>query len=251
MLIRFAAIWSAALLFVIPGLAQLDTGVILGTVIDPSGAVIPSAAVVVENQATGSIVRLQTDNTGNFIAPALRVGPYRVAASASGFKTRVMENLRLQVSDRMRLDIALETGQTSERITVDAQAPMVDTASTTLGIVVTSRQLQNLPINGRNITDLLQLVPGSMLRGGGNTQSVGGSQTFRSSGAVRFLLDGADASRVDADDLNNTYGSSRGRISRASIDSIEEFRVYTNSFSAEFGQALAGVVNLITKSGTN
>ena len=139
----------------------------------------------------------------------------------------------------------------SEQITVDATPPLVDTASTTLGIVVTSQQVQDLPINGRNVVDLLQLVPGAMLRGGSSTQSVGGAQTFRSSGAVRFLLDGADASRVDADDLNNTYGSSKGRISRASVDSIQEFRVYTNSFSAEYGQALAGVVNLITKSGTN
>lgn len=251
MSIRIATVLFTVMSLSMPVFAQLDTGVILGTVVDPTGAVIPSANVVVENTSTGAQVRLQTDGAGNFIAPALPIGLYRVSASATGFKTRVMENLRLQVSDRMRVELSLETGQISERVTVDAQAPMVDTASTTLGIVVTTRQLQNLPINGRNVTDLLQLVPGAMLRGGASTQSVGGAQTFRSSGAVRFLLDGADASRVDADDLNNTYGSSRGRISRASIDAVQEFRVYTNSFSAEFGQALAGVVNLITKSGTN
>jgi len=251
MFVRFLRFVFAAVAVTTPVLAQLDTGVILGTVFDPSGAVVPSAGVTVENQATGTVARFQTDATGAFVAPALPVGVYRVSASATGFKTRIMENLRLQVSDRLRIDIALETGQMSERVTVDAQAPIVDTSSTTLGTVVTSRQLQSLPVNGRSVTDLLQLVPGAMLRGGSATQSVGGAQTFRSSGAVRFLLDGADASRVDADDLNNTYGSSKGRISRASIDAVEEFRVYTNSFSAEYGQALAGVVNLITKSGTN
>jgi hypothetical protein len=241
----------ASLVLSLPCAAQLDTGVILGTVLDPSGAVIPSAEVVVQNQGTGASQTIHTDNTGSFIAPALAVGLYRISVSAAGFKTRVTENVRLQVSDRRRLDVALETGQVSEQITVDSTPPLVDTASTTLGIVVTSQQVQDLPINGRNVVDLLQLVPGAMLRGGSSTQSVGGAQTFRSSGAVRFLLDGADASRVDADDLNNTYGSSKGRISRASVDSIQEFRVYTNSFSAEYGQALAGVVNLITKSGTN
>jgi hypothetical protein len=248
---RAALAGLASLLLLLPCAAQLDTGVILGTVLDPSGAVIPSAEVVVENQGTGVTQRIHTDNAGNYIAPALLVGNYRLSVSAPGFKTRITENVKLQVSDRLRQDFTLETGQVSEQITVDATPPLVDTASTTLGIVVTSQQVQDLPINGRNVVDLLQLVPGAMLRGGSSTQSVGGAQTFRSSGAVRFLLDGADASRVDADDLNNTYGSSKGRISRASIDSIQEFRVYTNSFSAEYGQALAGVVNLITKSGTN
>ena len=231
--------------------AQLDTGVILGTVLDPSGAVIPNASVIVQNQGTGASNNLTTDAAGNFIASALPVGVYRVTASAPGFKTRVNENLRLQVSDRLRIDLALETGQATERVTINAEAPIVDTASTTLGGVVTTQQVQDLPVNGRNVMDLLQLIPGAMLRGGASTQSVGGAQLFRSSGGVRFLLDGTDASRVDADDLNNTYGSSRGRISRASIDAIQEFRVYTNSFSAEYGEALGGVVNLITKSGTN
>lgn len=211
--------YLASLVLVWPCGAQLDTGVILGTVFDPSGAVIPAAEVVVQNQGTRATQTIRTDNAGSFIAPALPVGLYRISVSGAGFKTRVTENVRLQVSDRRRLDFTLETGQVSKQITVDATAPLVDAASTTLGIVVTSQQVQDLPINGRNVVDLLQLVPGAMLRGGASTQSVGGAQTFRSSGAVRFLLDGADASRVDADDLNNTYGSSKGRISRASIDS--------------------------------
>ncbi|MGH9629780.1 MAG: TonB-dependent receptor [Bryobacteraceae bacterium] len=232
-------------------LAQLDTGVILGTVLDPSGAVVPGATVVVENQGTGASYNLTTDSSGSYIATALPVGTYRVSASAPGFKTRVNENMRVQVSDRLVVDITLETGQVSERITVSAETPIVDTASSTLGGVVSGRQVQDLPVNGRNVMDLLQLIPGAMLRGGASSHTVGGAQLFRSSGGVRFLLDGTDASRVDFDDLNNTYGSSRGRISRASIDAIQEFRVYTNSFSAEYGEALGGVVNLITKSGTN
>lgn len=251
MALRF---YSALLLFltsILPCFAQLDTGVILGTILDASGAVVPGANVVVTNQGTGATYRLVTDDSGNYIVSALAVGAYTVTASATGFKTSVNENLRVQVSDRLRVDMTLETGQVSERISVSAEAPIVDTASTTLGGVVTTKQVQDLPVNGRNVMDLLQLIPGAMLRGGASSHTVGGAQLFRSSGGVRFLLDGTDASRVDFDDLNNTYGSSRGRISRASIDAIQEFRVYTNSFSAEYGEALGGVVNLITKSGTN
>ncbi|MGH8865197.1 MAG: TonB-dependent receptor, partial [Burkholderiales bacterium] len=229
----------------------MDTGAILGTLTDSNGAVMPKAAVVVQNQGTGASYTLSTDETGNFIASALSVGVYRVTASAAGFKTRVVENLRLQVSDRLRLAITLEPGEVTEKVTVTTEAPIIDTASTTLGGVVTSQQVENLPINGRNIIDLLQLIPGAMLRGGAGQRSVNGSQLFRGSSAVRFLLDGGDASRVDADDLNNTYSSSRGRIARASVDSVQEFRVYTNSFSAEYGEALGAVVNLITKSGSN
>lgn len=250
-MLRYVSAVIALLVLSVPCWSQLDTGVILGTVLDPSGAVVPNASVIVQNQGTGAAWNLTTDSSGNYIASALPVGSYRVTGSAQGFKTKVNEDLRLQVSDRLRVDITLETGQVSERVTVSAEAPVVDTASTTLGGVVTTRQVQDLPVNGRNVMDLLQLIPGAMLRGGASTQSVGGAQLFRSSSGVRFLMDGTDASRVDADDLNNTYGSSRGRVSRASIDAIQEFRVYTNSFSAEYGEALGGVVNLITKSGTN
>jgi hypothetical protein len=117
--------------------------------------------------------------------------------------------------------------------------------------MVNSQQLNSLPLNGRDLTQLLSVIPGAMVLGGSTQQSVNGASTFRSEGGVRFLLDGSDASRVDFDILDNTYGSSRGRITRASVDSIEEFRVYASSFSAEYGQALGGVVNLVTKSGSN
>lgn len=244
---------STLVLFVMsmPLAAQLDTGVILGTVLDASGAVVPNATVTVQNTGTRAAWNLTSDATGGFIASALPVGNYQVSASASGFKTRVVEDLKLQVSDRLRIELTLEAGQITERVTVNAETTIVDTASSTLGGVVTTQQVQDLPVNGRNVMDLLQLVPGAMLRGGASSQTVNGAQLFRGSGGVRFLMDGADASRVDFEDLNNTYGSSRNRISRTSIDAIQEFRVYANSFSAEYGQALGGVINLITKSGTN
>ncbi|MEX2264334.1 MAG: carboxypeptidase regulatory-like domain-containing protein [Bryobacteraceae bacterium] len=247
----FCRIAFLSLLGSLPLFAQLDSGSIVGSVLDASGAVVPAARVVVQHQGTSSTVELVSDGNGNFIAPVLPVGLYRVSVSASGFKTQVTEDVPLRVSDRIRLNFTLEPGAVSESVTVTGAAPLVDTASNTLGGVVGTQQINALPLNGRSVTQLLTLVPGVTLLGGSTQQSVNGSSTFRSAGGLRFLLDGADASRVDFDSVENTYGASRGRISRASVDSIQEFRVYASSFSAEFGQALGGVVNLITKSGTN
>jgi hypothetical protein len=241
-----AGLFNAVILF-----AQLDTASIVGTVLDPSGAAIPGAAVVIENQGTRAAWRITASGEGAFVAPVLPVGGYRVTVSASGFKTRTVESYTLRVSDRLRVEITLEPGSMTEKITVTGDAALVEAASTTLGGVVTARQINALPLNGRNVTQLLTLIPGVMLLGGATQQSVNGASTFRSEGGVRFLLDGADASRVDFDILDNTYGASRNRITRASVDAVQEFRVYASSFSAEFGQGMGGVVNLITKSGTN
>src|SRR5262245_22484525 len=232
-------------------LAQQDNASILGVVSDSSGAVAPRASVEIRNNATGQVVKLLTDANGNFFAPVLPVGAYRVTVSAPGFKSEAHDNVTLRVADRLRLTVTLEPGAVQETVTVVGATPLVDTASSTLGGVVSSQQVANLPMNGRDVVELLALVPGVVLQGGATQQSVNGASTFRQEGGMRFLLDGADASRVDFDILENTYSSSRGRVTRASPDSIEEFRVQASSYSAEYGQALGGVVNIITKSGSN
>jgi hypothetical protein len=241
----------ASLLVSVVCFAQLDTATIVGTVLDQSGAVIPNAPVSVENQNMGATFNATSNGEGNFIVPVLPIGTYRVTVSAAGFKAHTVEGLTLRVSDRMRVDITLETGSIREKITVASESPLVDSASSTLGGFVNTQQLGALPLNGRDVVQLLAIIPGSSLLGGATQQSVNGASTFRSEGGVRFLLDGSDASRVDFDILEDTYGSSKGRITRASVDSLQEIRVYTSSFSAEYGQALGGVINLITKSGTN
>ena len=248
---RFLRVLLACVIVSVVCSAQLDTASIVGTVLDQTGAVIPNASIVVESQNTGFTRNTNANGEGNFVVPALPIGQYRITASAAGFKSRAVEGFTLRVSDRLRVEITLEPGAISEKITINAESPLVEAASTTLGGVVNSQQLNALPLNGRDLTQLLAVIPGAMLLGGSTQQSVNGASTFRSEGGVRFLLDGSDASRVDFDILDNTYGSSKGRITRASVDSIEEFRVYASSFSAEYGQALGGVVNLITKSGTN
>jgi Carboxypeptidase regulatory-like domain/TonB-dependent Receptor Plug Domain/TonB dependent receptor len=230
---------------------QTDTGTILGLVTDQGGGLLPGAKIVIENQGTALNQTLTTDSSGGFTSTPLAVGTYTVSVSAAGFETEIRSGLTLQVSDRMRLVIALRPGDVKQTVVVTGQTPLIDSASTTLGGVVNKEQVADLPVNGRSVTSLLALVPGVELRGGSNQLSVGGQGTFTNEGGLHFLLDGGDASRVDFDDVNNTYGSSAGRVSRASVDAVEEFRVYTDSYSAEYGQTQGGVINLITKSGTN
>jgi hypothetical protein len=231
--------------------AQSNTGTILGLVEDSRGYSLPGATVLLRNQGTDFSQKMISDSAGNFISAPLPLGNYSVIVSAPGFATSVKDGLTLRVSDRMQLRFSLKPGDVKETIVVTGQAPLIDSASTTLGGVVSKEQVADLPINGRSVTDLLALVPGVQLRGNSNQLSVGGQGTDTNEGGLHVLLDGGDASRVDFDDVGNTYGSSAGRVSRASVDAVEEFRVYTDSYSAEYGQTQGGVVNLITKSGTN
>jgi hypothetical protein len=230
---------------------QTNTGTILGTAKDTNGYVITGAKVVIQNVGTGLIQSLTTDGAGAFISTPLPLGIYKVSVSATGFESEVQEGLTLQISDRLALPFVLHIGDVKQSVVVTEAKPLVDTASTTLGGIVSKEQVADLPINGRSVTDLLALVPGVELRGTGNQLSVGGKGTDTNEGGLHFLLDGGDASRVDFDDVKNTYGSSAGRISRTSVDAVEEFRVYTDSYSAEYGNTQGGVINLITKSGTN
>jgi hypothetical protein len=137
---------------VIPSLAQQDRGTILGTILDSSGAAIPNANVSVENQGTAAKRQVTTDTGGLFLAPELPLGVYRVSVSVEGFKTKVQEGINVRVSDRVKVDLVLEPGQTRETITVTGQAPLVDTASNTLGGTISNFEVQTLPLNGRDRT---------------------------------------------------------------------------------------------------
>lgn len=235
-----------------PSFAQQDRGTILGTVLDSSGAAIPNASVVVENEGTAAKRQLVTDAGGLFVAPELPVGVYRVSASMQGFKTKVQQDITLRVSDRIKLDLILEPGETKETVVVTGEAPLVDTASNTLGGTITTNEVQSLPLNGRDPNYLLALIPGVNLRGNMFQQSMNGLNTGgQSVSLVTFLMDGVDASRVDAQTITITYGRSQNRIARVNAEGIEEFKMYENSFSAEFGGSAGSVVNIITRSGTN
>jgi len=235
-----------------PCLAQQDRGTILGIVQDTSGSVIAGAAVVVTNRETGREFRLITDSSGLFVAPEIPVGTYRVAASLQGFKTKVQEGIALRVSDRTRLVMTLELGEVKDTVTVTGETPLIEAASNTLGGTIERSQVENLPLNGRDINVLLAQIPGVNLRGNLFQQSMNGLNTGgQSVSLVTFLMDGVDASRVDAQTITITYGRSQNRIARVNAEGVQEFRIYQNSFSAEFGSSTGAAVNIITRSGGN
>lgn len=176
--------------------AQTNTGTILGTVEDSSGALLPNAIVTIENTGTQFHLALKTDGSGGFTSAPLPLGTYTVRVTASGFTSALQENLTLRVSDRLELRFSLKPGDV-QTVNVTTQAPLLDTASTALGGVISKEQVADLPINGRAITDLLALIPGVQLRGATNQLSVGGAGTFTNEGGLHVLLDGGDASRVD------------------------------------------------------
>ncbi|MBZ5607582.1 MAG: TonB-dependent receptor [Acidobacteriia bacterium] len=230
---------------------QLDRAAILGTVTDASGGVVPNATVKVTNQGTAAELTLTTDANGNFIAPVLPIGNYQVTASAPGFKTSVRDNIALSVNDRARIDLTLSAGEVTERITVEAQAPVIDSASSTLGGVIEKQQVSNLPFNGRSLASLMGLAPGVVMLGTTQQRSMNGvSQTRLFESGSRLLVDGGDSGQVDSDIVDSAYAS-QARVTRASVDAIAEVRIQESSYSAEYGQSMGGVVNFITKSGTN
>jgi len=250
-LLRTMMFFALALGSSLQCLAQLDNATMLGTVTDVSGAVFPGATVTIQNQGTSATTTLITDENGSYVAPVLPVGVYRVTAGSSGFKTLVRESIRLRVADRTRIDFTLEPGEVTETVAVSSEAPVVETASTTLGGVIGQQQVNELPLNGRSLASLIGLAPGVVMLGTTQQRSMNGvSQTRLFESGSRLLVDGGDSGQVDSDLIDSAYASA-ARVTRASVDAIDEIRVQESSFSAEYGQAMGGVVNFITKSGTN
>ncbi len=230
-------------------IAQLDTGSLVGVVRDKSGAVLPGADVKVTNTKTGLVYQVTTGSAGEYEVPGLPAGPYRVEATHSGFKTGVVAGIVLYATDRRSADVSLDVGSASEQITVTAEITTVNTQTSETGASITSKQVANLPLNGRDFTSLIALVPGSVTTGGFGQNSLGGYETTFA--GVNVLLDGADATRIDVNATSTQLGRQESRISRASIDSIEEFKVMSSTYSAEYGRSSGDIVNVITKSGGN
>jgi hypothetical protein len=165
-------------------------------VTDSSGAVISGAKVELTNVGTNSVVAHMTDSSGTYASPALPFGNYKVSASAIGFKTEIREGIHLNVADVLKISFILTPGSVAERITVSGETPILDTASSTYGGMVTEHQMSDLPLNGRGLVDPLVTIPGvSML---GVEPSINGSGTGRLfEAASRILLDGTDSGQVD------------------------------------------------------
>ena len=218
-------------------------GTLSGTITDPSGAVIPGAAVTVKNTATQAERALSTNEAGIFVAQFLQPGAYEIAVAKAGFAKIVRTGLTLQVGQSLTLNFALPVETSNEAVTVDAAAAIVDTEKTEMSQVVSQTQKENLPIAGRRWEGFALLTPNTTTDGGNGLVSYRGISGLYNQSAV--------------DGTSNTqafFSETKGRTTLGyvySMDSVQEFQVAASNYSAELGQSAGGVVNAVTKSGTN
>ena len=242
---RVLACLSFSLILSLPVFGQAAAGVagISGVVRDPSSGTVPNAKVVIASEGQGTIRTLNTNAEGLFIALALTPGPgYSVTVTAQGFSTYQAKDLTLQVGQNMDLQINMMVGQTTTQVEVTGVTPLVEDTKSDLSVVVDSRAIQNLPINGRRVDSFVLLTPG--VSADGNF----GLLTFRGvAGQNAFLVDGTDTT-------DQFYNENAGRTriaTQISQDAVQEFQVISSNVSAEYGRAMGGVVNTVTKSGSN
>ena len=211
------------LLFPTPSSAQLDTGVITGSVTDSSGAVLPGVTIVATQDETGVATSVVTNASGQYVFPGLRVGVYTVAAELQGFKRALQRGIRLSVQDRRAVDFSLEVGALAEEVLVVGQAELLQTQSADIGAVVDGRQVQDLPLLGRRYSELAFLVPGVVVAPAGIT-SRGEDTFFNANGNYatwnNYMLDGAD---------NNSFSTNlqerSPQVVQPPVDALSEFGV--------------------------
>jgi hypothetical protein len=231
-------------------IAQFDTSAVLGFVRDSSGAPIPGSKVTLVNLATGVTLTATTDGEGHFQFPDVHIGRFKVSASAPGFSDSVTDPFAVNVNTRQRVDVTLKPGSVSETVTVSGAATQLESETSSIGTVISETQVHDLPLNGRAYGDLMSLAPG-VRRNNLENQSVTSRDASYNVNGQRsefnnFLLDGLD---------NNAYGTSNQGFSNQAIppspDAINQFRIETNNYSAEFGRASGAVINVSINSGTN
>jgi hypothetical protein len=235
--------------------AQVVGATLSGTVTDASGAAVPNAHVSVRNTATGVTREVTVDAAGFYTAPNLQPGNYEVRFSASGFATEVNNGVTLTVGAQQVLNASLRVGQISQQVTVSVEAPTVELASSALNAVVQAPTIVGLPLNGRSWTDLASLQPGVA---GVETQVPFGDSGRGNRGfGAQIIISGARPTqnnyRLDGISLNDYSNGGPGSVlgGNLGVDAVEEFSVLTSNFSAEYGKTSGGVVNAISRAGTN
>jgi hypothetical protein len=231
--------------------AQTSTvGSISGTVRDQKGSAIPNAPIAVKEERTGLSRNVSTDQNGFFSVLSLPAGVYTVSTTPQGFKKTVNEKIELHVSEDLAITLVVEVGAVSETIIVTGETPQVPTTGGDVSSLVSEKQVTELPLNGRNYAALVTMIPGVSPANGGGFATRGTGLDSHVDMAVNGNQSNANLWTVDG--VNNMdVGSNATLLVFPSIDSIQEFRVERNSFSAEFGQAQGAVINLITKGGSN
>jgi len=254
------AVWLPVVLFFIllplSAYAQVSGATLLGTVTDSSGAVIPSVQVSIKNEGTGEVRTVSVDSAGFYSAPNLLPGKYDVSVSAPGFSTAETKGVTLTVGAQQLLNVKMQVGQVSEKIEVTDVAPAVQLADSTIGGVVGQEAVAQLPLNGRDWTSLATLQPG--VDSVGSIQAnTGGPDRARRGYGVQMNISGTRPTqnnyRIDGISVNDYTNGGPGSVegSTLGVDAVQEFSVLTSNYSAEYGRTSGGVVNALTKSGTN
>jgi hypothetical protein len=225
-----------------------DTGMIVGTVSDSSGAAVPGATVTVTNIATNISQTIQTEPNGEYVAAMLNVGTYAVAVEKAGFKRFVQTGIKVDVQARLEVNVTLQVGQVTQDVQVTAAAPLLDTQSASVGEVVTERAIVDLPLNGRQYDTLVFLTTGVVqapqleVGRGEGTFVVDGNTSLQNN----FILDGID---------NNSYDenmqSRSAQVAQVSVDALSEFKIQTHTYDVSFGRNAGSVVNATIRSGSN
>src|SRR5437773_5069685 len=237
------------LLFSVALIAQGNFGRILGSVKDPTGAVMPGATVNIIDTQRGLARTVTSDEAGLYNAPTLTPGTYTVRVEFPGFKTLSRENVVVEVGSEIRVELTIEPGQQSETVTVSEAIPLIDTTGATLGGVLANASINDMPLNGRNYQNLLNLIPGVMIQPGGSpwTQSTNNSRPD----ATVWMVDGIfNANFVDARPIANMPSPFTDGATILPIDAIQEFHLEENP-KAEYGWNTGAIVNVGIRSGTN
>ena len=232
------------------------TGSITGTVKESTGSVLPGAVVTASNVDTGVATATKTNRDGSYSFPDLPIGHYSLQVEATGFAVTQENGVVLDVNTALRLDITLQLSSVNERIEVQANAVQVDTVSTQLGDVIGSTAMTSLPLNGRAYTDLLALQPGVVPQSNESTNGLNGYSNAPPSGGLNDGTLSISGARGSSNGFMVNGGNVQEQLANGTsiipnVDSIDEFRIITNNFDAEYGHFSGGLVNVITKSGTN
>jgi outer membrane receptor protein involved in Fe transport len=242
--------------FVTHARAQVAGAALSGTVTDPSGGLVPSATISVRNTATNVTREVTTDNAGFYTVPNLLPGTYEITVSAGGFATEVRTGVGLAVGAQQVLNVALRVGASTEKVQVTGEAPEIELASSAITDTVNSTTVRELPLNGRSWTDLATLQPGVDSIQTQPSFASGGDRGNRGFGA-ELTISGVRPQynnyRLDGISLNDYSNGAPGSVlgGNLGVDAIQEFSVITSNYSAEYGKTAGGVVNAITRSGTN
>lgn len=222
-------------------LAQTFKATVVGQVSDAAGASVPNATVTITQPATNQSQTVTTDGEGNFTISQLDPGSYTLRVEVANFKVLEKVNLVLETNQTARLNLSLEAGNVQEVVTVQAETPAINTETSSKGEVIVEKQVQELPLNGRNFTDLALLTPGVYRRPAEDDQGEGLATAGTRTDASNFILDG----------INNRSDRNANIGVNTSVDSIREFKVETSTYSAEFGRTAGAQINVVSKSGTN